>query len=58
MKPEQQLETLLDGLRLLAASADEQVQSLPDYVCVTDELISNFVPVRRIAFLTAGRACA
>ncbi len=42
MKPEEQLEMLVDGLRLLAASADEQVQALPNYVCVTDEVISNF----------------
>lgn len=42
MKHSDQLEMLVDGLRLLAASAAEQVEALPRYVCVTDELILTF----------------
>lgn len=42
MTPEQQYEILVDSIQLLAASAAEQVSALPDYVCVTDEVVSNF----------------
>jgi hypothetical protein len=42
MTPEQQYEILVDGIQLLAASAADQVSALPDYVCVTDEVVSNF----------------
>ena len=38
----QQLEMLVDGLQLLAAEAEEQVKAVPDYACVTDEVISTF----------------
>ncbi len=33
---------LVDGLRLLAAPAREQIAALPDYVIVTHEVISAF----------------
>jgi hypothetical protein len=42
VKHADQLEMLVDGLRLLAASAAEQVAALPPYVCIPDELILTF----------------
>ncbi len=51
MTPEEQLEMLVDGLRLVAASADDQINALPPYVCITDEIISTFSD----AYLLAGQ---
>ena len=42
MKAEQQHESLVDSLRLLAASADTQIDVLPNFVVVTDEIVSTF----------------
>jgi hypothetical protein len=42
MTPEDQYRLLVDALRLVAASADEQVYSLRDFVCVTDEVATTF----------------
>ena len=42
MNPQEQFDMLLDGLRLLAAAPDEQVRALPEFVCVTDEVLNNF----------------
>ncbi|RME59610.1 hypothetical protein D6779_03840 [Candidatus Parcubacteria bacterium] len=33
---------LVDALQLVAAPAEEQVSSLPDFVCVTDEIAMTF----------------
>ena len=42
MKAEEQLQMLVDGLQLLAAPADEQIQALPVFVSVADEVLSTF----------------
>ena len=42
MTPEDQYSLLTDSVRLVAASADEQVAVLPSFVCVTDEIITCF----------------
>lgn len=42
MTPKDQYDLLVDSLLLVAASADEQVSALPDFVCVTDEVATTF----------------
>lgn len=42
MTPESQYHLLVDALRLVAASAKEQIPLLPDFVCVTDEVATTF----------------
>jgi hypothetical protein len=42
MKPEDQYRLLVEALRLMAASPEEQVSSLPDFVCVADEVATTF----------------
>jgi len=42
MTPEDQYRQLVDSVLLVAASADEQVSSLPTFVVVTDEVATTF----------------
>ena len=42
MTPQQQYSLVISGLKLLAASAEKQRSSLPDFVCVADEVIGDF----------------
>jgi hypothetical protein len=42
MTPRDQYELLLESLRLVAAPADQQLSSLPDFVVATDEVVSTF----------------
>lgn len=42
MTPDEQYQLLVDALRLVAASPEEQVSSLPDFVCKTDEVVLTF----------------
>lgn len=62
MTPKDQYSLLLDSVLLVAASADDQVSALPDFVCVTDEVASTFgdafllVPQLERAGLVAAEA--
>jgi hypothetical protein len=40
--PAQQYELLVESLRLMASSPAEQVRALPEFVVVTDEIVSTF----------------
>lgn len=42
MTPEDQYAMLIAALRLVAASSEEQVSLLPDFVCVTNEVATTF----------------
>jgi hypothetical protein len=42
MEPSQQYDMLVQSLRLVAVSAEEQIASLPDFVSVTDEIVSGY----------------
>ncbi len=42
MTPKDQYTLLVDSVLLVAASAEEQVSALPDFVCVTDEVATTF----------------
>ena len=42
MTPSDQYSLLVDALRLVAISAEAQIASLPDFVCVTDEVATTF----------------
>ena len=42
MNAEDQYRLLVDALRLIAASPEEQVSALPDFVSVTDEVATTF----------------
>lgn len=42
MLKDDQHRLLVEALRLVAASAEEQLSLLPDFVCVTDEVATTF----------------
>jgi len=42
MNLEAQYQFLIESLRLVAASPEEQVNALPDFVCVADEIATTF----------------
>ena len=42
MTPEQQLQSIVESLRLIAAPADLQLSLLPDFVCATDEVATTY----------------
>jgi len=42
MTPKEQYDLLIGSVLLVAASADEQVSTLPDFVVVTDEVATTF----------------
>lgn len=42
MTSEQQYNSLVESLRLIASSADEQLATLPDFVSATDEIATTF----------------
>lgn len=42
MSPDDQYRLLVDALRLVAASSEEQLSRLPGFVCVTDEVVTLF----------------
>ena len=42
MKPDEQYQLVVESLRLLAVPAIDQLDALPDFVVVTDEIVSTF----------------
>lgn len=40
--PEQQLQMVIESLRLVAAPAEQQLAALPEYVCITDEVMLTY----------------
>jgi hypothetical protein len=56
MTPEDQYALLVDALRLVAASPEQQVSSLPDFVCVTDEVSSMYLDAHLLVPQLEGAA--